>query len=47
MQISEEENDANVQQKFSASTDSACNKDGKDKYIFCIHIYCIYAFLPS
>lgn len=33
MQISEEENDANVQQKFNTSTCSLCNKDVTDNYI--------------
>ena len=35
MQILEEENDANMQQKFNTSTCSACNKDATDKYISC------------
>ena len=50
MQILEEENDANMQQKFNTSTCSACNKDATDKYISCnechIHIH-FYTFLPS
>ena len=51
MQILEEENDANVQQKFNTSTRSLCNKDLTDKYISyseChvqIHYRC--TFLPS
>ena len=53
MQILEEENDndANVQQKFNTSTCSVCNKDETDKYIYCsechiqIHYRC--TFLPS
>ena len=51
MQILEEENDANMQQKFNTSTCSVCNKDATDKYIYCnecyiqIHYRC--TFLPS
>ena len=51
MQILEEENDANMQQKFNTSTCSVCNKDATDKYISCsechiqIHYRC--TFLPS
>ena len=51
IEILEEENDANVQQKFNASTCSICNKDAKDKYIPCsefhIHIHYRCTFLPS
>ena len=51
MQNLEEENDANMQQKFNTSTCSVCNKDATDKYISCsechiqIHYRC--TFLPS
>ena len=51
IQILEEENDANVQQKFNISSCSICNKDTMDKYISCsechiqIHYRC--TFLPS
>ena len=51
MQILEDENDANMQQKFNTSTCSVCNKDAKDKYTCCsechiqIHYRC--TFLPS
>ena len=51
MQILEEENDANVQQKFNISTCSVCNKDATVKYISCsechiqIHYRC--TFLSS
>ena len=51
MQILEEENDANMQQKFNTSTCSVCNKDATDKYISCserhIQIYYRCTFLPS
>ena len=33
MQNLEEENDANMQQKFNTSTCSVCNKNATDKYI--------------
>ena len=51
MQILEEENDSNVQQKFNISTCSVCNKDATVKYISCsechiqIHYRC--TFLSS
>ena len=51
MQILEEENDVNMQQKFNTSTCSVCNKDATDKYISCsechiqIHYRC--TFHPS
>ena len=51
MQILEEENDVNMQQKFNTSTCSVCNKDATDKYTSCsechnqIHYRC--TFLPS
>ena len=35
MQNLEEENDANMQQKFNTSTCNICNKDATDKYISC------------
>ena len=35
MQILKEENDANMQQKFSTSTCSVYNNDATDKYISC------------
>ena len=35
MQILEEENDANMQQKFNTSTCSVYNKGKTDKYISC------------
>ena len=34
IQNSEEENDANMQQKFNTSPCSVCNKDATGKYIF-------------
>ena len=47
----EEENDANMQQKFNTSTYSVCNKDAAGKYISCseCHIQIRYrcTFLPS
>ena len=51
MQNLEEENDANMKQKFNTSTCSVCNKDATDKYISCsechiqIHYRC--PFLQS
>ena len=51
MQILEEENDANMQQKFNISACSVCNKDVTDKCISSsechiqIHYRC--TFLPS
>ena len=51
MQILEEENDANMQQKFNTSTCSLCNKEVTDKYISCsechVQIHCRCTFLPS
>ena len=51
MQILEEENDANMQQKFNTSTCSLCNKEVTDKYISCsechVQIHCQCTFLPS
>ena len=49
MQILEEENDVDVQQKFNTSTCSVCNKDATDKYISCseCHTQIHYTFLPS
>ena len=50
MQIFEEENDPNRQQKFNTSTCNICNKNATDKYISCsechiqIHYRC--TFLP-
>ena len=35
MQNLEEENDANMQQKFNTLTCSVCNKDATDKYTSC------------
>ena len=35
MQNLEEENDANMQQKFNTSTCRVCNNDATDKYISC------------
>ena len=35
MQILEEENDANIEQKFNTSTCSVCNKDATYNYISC------------
>ena len=51
MQNLEEENHANMRQKFDGSTCSVCNKDATDKFISCsechiqIHYRC--TFLPS
>ena len=48
MQILEEENDANLRQKFNTSTCSVCHKDVTDKYISCsechiqIHYRCTF-----
>ena len=39
MQNLEEENDANMQQKFNTSTCNTCNKDATDKYISCSECY--------
>ena len=40
MQNLEEENDANMQQKFNNSTCSVCNKDATDKYLFIYLFIC-------
>ena len=51
IQVLDEENDTNVQQKFNASTCSLSNKDAKVKYIPCneyhIHIHYRCTFLLS
>lgn len=41
MDILEEENDANEQQKFNTAACSVCNKDATDKYISCSEYHII------
>ena len=47
IQILEEENYAKVQQKFNTSTCCVCNKDAKDKYIFCSECYITFMYITD